>query len=67
MGFEYLSKLTMLNPCDPRSFDFPKMKDSAMTFLIYTSLDRALPGSIMRREGSNISRCKPFFGLQLLK
>ena len=32
-----------------------------------TSLDPALPGSIMRREGSNISRCKPFFGVQLLK
>ena len=32
-----------------------------------TSLDLALPGSIMRREGSNISRCKPFFGVQLLK
>ena len=26
-----------------------------------TSLDPALPGSIMRREGSNISRCKPCF------
>ena len=26
-----------------------------------TSLDPALPGSIMPREGSNISRCKPYF------
>ena len=26
-----------------------------------TSLDPALPGSIMRQEGSNISRCKPYF------
>ena len=34
---------------------------------LLTSLDPALPGSIMRREGSNISRCKPFFGVQLLK
>ena len=36
-------------------------------YSIITSLDPALPGSIMRREGSNISRCKPFFGVQLLK
>ena len=28
---------------------------------LYTSIDPALPGSIMRREGSNISRCKPCF------
>ena len=34
---------------------------------MYTSLDPALPGSIMRQEGSNILRCKPFFGMQLLK
>ena len=26
-----------------------------------TSLDPALPGSIMRRERSNISKCKPYF------
>ena len=32
-----------------------------------TSLDPALPSSIMCREGSNILRCKPFFGVQLLK
>ena len=32
-----------------------------------TSLDPALPGSIMCRERSNISRCKPFFEVQLLK
>ena len=40
--------------------------DSTLGYLdcnLYTSLDPALPGSIMRREGSNISRCKPFFGV----
>ena len=36
-------------------------------YVAYISLDPALPGSIMRSEGSNISRCKPFFGVQLLK